>query len=79
MIAIEEFIVRIENEFDEIEPGTVSPDKAIEDTIELSSLNMLLVMAFIKTEYDRTIAAKDISRCRNYAELYALIAESTKA
>lgn len=79
MITIEEFIVKIENEFDEIGTGTVKPELAVEEAIEMSSLNMLLVMAFIKTEFDLTLAAKRISECSTFEELYNLIDESLKS
>lgn len=78
MITIDEFIVELENSFEEIEKGTLNAETPIEEAIELSSLNMLLILAFFKTEFDLNIQAKQVSACRTIADLFELVRKETK-
>ncbi len=75
MITINEFTSKLKNEFDEIEADVLTPEMRLEEALELSSLNMLLLMAFLKTEFDLNASSKSIASCDTITELHALVTE----
>jgi acyl carrier protein len=70
---IEEFIDRIEEEFDDIEPGTLKPESIFREVFEWNSINALILIALVKTEYDVAINAEDIANSKTVADIYGII------
>ncbi|PKP49592.1 MAG: acyl carrier protein [Bacteroidetes bacterium HGW-Bacteroidetes-11] len=70
---IEEFIARIEEEFDEIEPGTLKPESIFREVFEWNSINALILIALVKTEYDVAINAEDIANSKTVEDIYRII------
>jgi acyl carrier protein len=70
---IEEFIARIEEEFDDIEPGTLKPESIFREVFEWNSINALILIALVKTEYDVAINAEDIANSKTVADIYGII------
>ncbi|MGK0383978.1 MAG: acyl carrier protein [Bacteroidia bacterium] len=69
----DEFIVGLRDEYDEIELEEITPETKLAEALELSSLNILLLMAFLKTEFDLNVTAKSIAACGTVAELHQLV------
>ena len=60
MITIEEFIQKLELEFETITPGTLKPESILRESIEWNSVNALILIAMVNTEYDIILNANDI-------------------
>ena len=73
MITLEEFIKKVEEEFSEIAPGTLTADSQYQDLFEWSSLNALLFMGLVKAEFDKDITVDDLKKHKTPGELYAAI------
>ena len=74
-MSIEEFISQLEEEFDDIEPGAIKPNSQFREKFEWNSINALILIALVKTEYDVAINAEDISSSKTVGDLYAIIEE----
>jgi acyl carrier protein len=72
-MTIENFIARIEEEFDDLQPGVLKPDSNFREVFEWNSINALILIALVKTEYDVTINATDIAKSKTVNDLYSII------
>ena len=63
---IEEFIKHIEAEFDDLKPGILKPDSNFRESFEWNSINALILIAMVKTEYDVTLTADDLIKLKIY-------------
>ncbi len=70
---IEDFIVQLETEYEDLRPGTLKPDSVFREVFEWNSINALILIAMIKTEYDVTINAEDISSSKTVEDLFNII------
>jgi len=70
---IEDFITRIEEEFDDIEPGTLTAESNFREVFEWNSINALILIAMVKTEYDVAINAEDIANSKTVKDIYSII------
>ncbi|HNS16574.1 MAG TPA: acyl carrier protein [Bacteroidales bacterium] len=74
-MTIEEFIEKIEAEFEDLEPGKLKPASNFRDVFEWNSINALILIALVKTEYDVVIKAEDIAKAKSINDLYSIIQE----
>jgi acyl carrier protein len=74
-MTIQDFIARIEEEFDDLEPGKLKPESNFREVFEWNSINALMLIALVKTEYDVTINAADIQKSKTVNDLYAIVTE----
>jgi len=79
MIAIEEFISRVEEEFEDMEPGKLSPESVLKDHFTWDSINALIFIAHVNVEYDVVITADDLINALTIQELYNLVSTKAKA
>lgn len=70
---IEDFIARLEEEYEDIVPGTLKPQSVFREVFEWSSINALILIALVKTEYDVVINAEDIATSKTIEDLYKII------
>jgi acyl carrier protein len=70
---IEEFILKIEEEFDDLVPGVLKPDTNFRENFEWNSINALLLIALVKMEYDVTINAEDLTKSKTINDLFEII------
>ena len=70
---IEEFITSIEDQYDDIERGKIKPQSKIREAFEWNSINSLIIIALIKTEYDVDINAEDLRNAITIQDLYDII------
>lgn len=69
-MTIDEFLRLVEEEFDELEAGTLQADKDYREFMEWSSMNALLLMALIKAEFGVNITANELRNAETLQELY---------
>lgn len=72
---INDFIQRIEEEFDEIPKGQLTADAPFKTLVDWTSVNALLLMALISTEYDVDIEAEELKKCNTVNELYSIVVQ----
>jgi len=77
-MTIDDFITRIEEDFDDLEPGVLKPESNFRDVFEWNSINALILIALVKTEYDVTINANDIAKSKSVNDLFKIVQERIK-
>ncbi|HNQ60445.1 MAG TPA: acyl carrier protein [Bacteroidales bacterium] len=70
---IHDFIERIEDEFDELEPGKLKPDSVFRQMFDWNSINALVLIAMVKTEYNVTINADDLAKSKTVRDVFKII------
>jgi len=70
---IEDFISRLEEEYEDLAPGSLKPESVFREVFEWNSINALILIALVKTEYDVTINAEDIATSKTVADLFRII------
>jgi acyl carrier protein len=70
---IEEFIKQIESEFDDIKPGILKADSKFREVFEWNSINALILIAMVKTEYDVTLSADDLIASKTIQDIYNVV------
>lgn len=71
---INTFIGQIEDEFDDLKPGVLKPDSQFRDVFEWNSINALILIAMVKTEYEVTLTADDLIKAKSVQDIYDLVA-----
>jgi acyl carrier protein len=73
-IKIEEFIKLLEVEFeDDIKQGTLKPESNLDEQLELTSVNGLILISMAKVEYDVVLDANDFKKCKTVNDLFNVI------
>jgi acyl carrier protein len=70
---IEDFIKNIEAEFEDLEPGKLKPESYFREAFEWNSINALILIALIKTEYNVSINAEDIQKSKTVNDIFAIV------
>jgi acyl carrier protein len=70
---INELIEKIEEEFEEAEPGSITAATSFRELDEWSSMHALIIIALIDTEYDVTLTGEDLSSAVTVQDLYDVI------
>lgn len=70
---IEEFIKNIEAEFEELEPGKLKPSSNFREMFDWNSVNALILIAMVSTEYDVTLNAQDIRSSNTIEDIYKIV------
>jgi acyl carrier protein len=73
MITIEELIQKLELEFDAITPGTLKPESVLRESVEWNSVNALILIAMINTEYDIILNAEDLRSIVTVNDIFQII------
>jgi acyl carrier protein len=71
---IDTFIKQIEDEFDDLKPGVLKPDSIFREVFEWNSINALILIAMVKTEYDVTISADDLIQSKTVNDIFSRVA-----
>lgn len=69
----EDFILKIEEEFDDLEKGILKPDSIFRDHFDWNSINALIFIALVDTEYDITITPDDIRSSETIQDLFNIV------
>jgi len=70
---INEFIKKIEEEFSDLEPGKLKPESKFREMFEWNSINALILIALVSTEYDITLNAEDITKSVTVQDIFNII------
>lgn len=70
---LQNFIKGFAEQFDETDASEILPDTCYQDLEEWSSLTAISVIAFVKTQYNKTITGKEIRSCETVEDLFKLI------
>ena len=73
MITIEEFIQKLELEFETITSGTLKPESVLRESIDWNSVHALILIAFVNTEYDVVLNANDLKNIVTINDIYNMI------
>ncbi|MCF8227923.1 MAG: acyl carrier protein [Bacteroidales bacterium] len=76
---VEDFIAKIEEEFDDVESGVLKPESNFREHFEWNSINALILIALVKTEYDVSINAEDIRNAKTIRDLFGIIEKRVAA
>ncbi len=69
-LTIENFINKIEEEFEEIKPGTLTPNSDFREAFNWNSMNALMIMAIITSEFEVVIGPDDLKSCDTVQSLF---------
>lgn len=72
-MTLHEFTINLEKEFEDLEPGTLTPDTNYRDIKNWSSIYALIVVAFIDLNFDIILNANDLKGANTVKELYELV------
>ncbi|MEI7490623.1 MAG: phosphopantetheine-binding protein [Bacteroidota bacterium] len=70
---IQNFIIKIEGEFEDLKPGLLKPDSKFRDAFDWNSINALILIALIKTEYNVTLTANDLIKSKTIKDIYTIV------
>lgn len=73
-MSLQDFILNFADQFDETDASEFKVDTHFQELEEWSSLTAMSIIAFIKTEYNKTITGKETRSCETIEDLYNLVA-----
>lgn len=76
---INDFIEKIENEFDDIQAGTLKPDSVIREHVAWDSVNALIFIALVNVEYNVEINAEDLVKSSTVQDLFNIVQDKEQA
>ena len=71
---LKEFVKNFADQFDDTDPSEIISNTKFKELEEWSSLVALGVIAFVKTEYGKTITGKEIRQCNTVNDLFDIVA-----
>lgn len=71
--SIEDFISKIENEFEDIPIGSLHSNTNFREDFDWSSVNALILFSLLNIEYDVIITAEDIKPAETIQDLYNIV------
>ena len=69
----QDFLERFASQFDDTDISEFSMETVFQELEEWSSLTMLGVISFIRTDYGKKVTATNIRSCNTIKDLYELI------
>lgn len=70
---LKDFVAKFAEQFEDTDPSEIKASTKFHDLDEWSSLIGLALIAFVKTEYGRTITGKEIRNCQTVEDLFKLV------
>lgn len=70
---LKDFIEYFAEQFDDTDASEITATTAFHDLDEWSSLTAMGVIAFVKTEYGKTLTGKEMKECVTVEDLFNLI------
>ncbi len=68
-----EFTQQLESEFEDIQPGTLTPVTNYRDIKGWSSMHALIVIAFVDANFDVLLTGADLKQAHTIEDLYNLV------
>lgn len=79
MVDIQEFIVKVEEEFEDMPKGVLKADSNIREHFTWDSINALIFIAHVNVNYDVEITAQDLVDSSTIQDLYNVILAKKEA
>lgn len=73
MISVEEFTKLLEEEFEDVQTGTLKPTTNYRDIPDFSSMYALIIIAFIDNQFDVLLEGKDLKEAQTIQDLYNIV------
>ncbi|WP_018464803.1 acyl carrier protein [Segatella paludivivens] len=70
---LQDFIAKFAQQFDDTDESEITAETVYSDLDEWSSLTTLSIIAFIKTEYGKSITGKEIRTCSTVLDLFNFV------
>ena len=70
---LKEFVENFAEQFDETDPSEITAETEYQELEEWSSLTAMGIIAFVKTQYGKTITGKEIRSCETVEELFNIV------
>lgn len=70
---IHEFTKQIEGEFEDVEPGTLTPTTNYREIKSWSSMYALIVIAFVDANFDVQLSADDLRNSQTIEDIYKIV------
>ena len=70
---LNDFILKLAEQFDDTDVSELTPDCVFQELEEWSSLTALGIIAFVKTEYYKTINGREVRSCQTIQDLFELV------
>ena len=67
------FVLKVENEIEDLEPGTLTADKNYREIEQWSSMYALILIAMIDTEYGVTLSGDDLKASNTVRDLFNVV------
>ena len=71
---LNDFVKKFAEQFDDTDPEDIKADTEFKNLDEWGSLVALGVIAFVKTEYGKTVSGMEIRQCNTVKDLFDLVA-----
>ena len=71
---LNEFVANFAEQFDETDASEITASTEFHELEEWSSLTGMGVIAFVKTEYCKTITSKELRECDTVEDVFNLVA-----
>jgi len=72
---IEDFILKIEDEFEDLVPHKLKPESNFRDMFDWNSVNALTMIAMVDCEYDVRLVAEDFQKSKTVQDLFNIVAK----
>ncbi|MBU2554529.1 MAG: acyl carrier protein [Bacteroidales bacterium] len=70
---INDFILKVEAEFEDLEPGSLTPETILKEAFTWDSVNALIFLAHVNVEYDVELSANELIEANTIQDLYNLV------
>jgi acyl carrier protein len=74
--SIEEFLTKIKEQLEDVDTTALGTDNDFKELEWWSSMNALIIIAFINTEYGTKFTAAELKTCSTIRQLYDFVAKS---
>lgn len=70
---INDFILKLEGEFEDVKAGSLKPVTSFRDIKNWSSMHALIIIALLDTEYNVTVRGEELKTCITISDLFNLV------
>lgn len=70
---LQDFIQKFAEQLDETDASEIQADTIFQELDEWSSMTAMAIIAFVKTEYGKTVTGREIRSCKTVEDLYNLV------
>jgi len=73
MINVDKFTELLEEEFEDVQKGTLKPTTNYREIPDFSSMHALIIIAFVDNEFDVLLQGKDLKEAQTFDDLYTIV------